>query len=195
MKGVEDIYPLSPMQQGMLFHSLYAPNSGAYIEQITCRFEGRLDLDAFEGAWRQVLKKHPILRTAFLWEGLDEPLQVIRENAEITIEILDWQVLERNELGQRLSLFLETDRCKGFDISSAPLTRCFLAKVAPDNYEFIWTFHHLILDGWSIPLVLRDFFVAYNQLSTGSEPVTTLKNPRPYRDYIAWLQQQPEEKG
>ena len=105
MKGVEDIYPLSPMQQGMLFHSLYAPNSGAYIEQITCRFEGRLDLDAFEGAWRQVLKKHPILRTAFLWEGLDEPLQVIRENAEITIEILDWQVLERNELGQRLSLF------------------------------------------------------------------------------------------
>ena len=183
------------MQQGMLFHSLYAPNSGAYIEQITCRFEGRLDLDAFEGAWRQVLKKHPILRTAFLWEGLDEPLQVIRENAEITIEILDWQVLERNELGQRLSLFLETDRCKGFDISSAPLTRCFLAKVAPDNYEFIWTFHHLILDGWSIPLVLRDFFVAYNQLSTGSEPVTTLKNPRPYRDYIAWLQQQPEEKG
>ena len=189
MKGVEDIYPLSPMQQGMLFHSLYAPHAGAYIEQITCSFEGALDLDAFTQAWRSVLARHPILRTAFLWEGLDEPVQVVRTDVDVICAYESWQDLLADAQRQRLSAFLEQDRRRGFEIARAPLTRYLLAKTSADTHEFVWTFHHLILDGWSIPLVLRDFFVAYRAICDGT--VAAAANPRPFRDYIAWLQEQP----
>ncbi|UZW58366.1 non-ribosomal peptide synthetase [Lysobacter enzymogenes] len=193
MKGVEDIYPLSPMQQGMLFHSLYAPNTGAYIEQITCAFEGDLDLDAFAQAWRHVLARHPILRTAFLWEGLDEPVQVVRADAEAVHAYEDWQDLPEQARRQHRDAWLERDRRRGFDIARAPLTRYLLAKTAADRYEFVWTFHHLILDGWSIPLVLRDFFLAYQAICAGAAPPAA--GPRPFRDYIEWLQQQPQPEA
>ncbi len=189
MKGVEDIYPLSAMQQGMLFHSLYAPRSGAYIEHITCRFEGELDLRSFEESWRKVLKRHPILRTAFLWEGLDEPVQVVRQDVEVVSEYQDWQELSAREHRQRLSEFLDQDRRRGFELSRAPLTRYLLAKTGETTHEFVWTFHHLILDGWSIPLVLRDFFVAYQATCRGEE--VGFAELRPFRDYIEWLQAQP----
>lgn len=189
MKGVEDIYPLSPMQQGMLFHSLYAPHAGAYIEQITCSFEGDLDLDAFTEAWRSVLARHPILRTAFLWEGLDEPVQVVRTDVDVVRAYEDWHELAADARRQRLSAFLEQDRRRGFEISRAPLTRYLLAKTSADTHEFVWTFHHLILDGWSIPLVLRDFFMAYQAACAGT--AVAAASPRPFRDYIAWLQEQP----
>ena len=189
MKGVEDIYPLSPMQQGMLFHSIYTPHSGAYVEQASYRLEGDVDLDAFAQAWQRLLVRHPILRTAFLWEGLDDPVQVVRTRAEVVYEHQDWQGLSADEQQQRLREFLEQDRLRGFEISRAPLTRYLLAKTSASTHEFVWTFHHLVLDGWSIPLVLRDFFLAYQSIRAGVADAAA--SPRPFRDYIEWLQQQP----
>ncbi len=188
MKGVEDIYPLSPMQQGMLFHALYAPDSGAYIEHISSSIDGDLDLACFEEAWRRVLARHPILRTAFLWEGLDEPVQVVREAVDVVSDYQDWRGLSPQEREARLGAFLNEDRRRGFELSQAPLTRYLLAKTGETTHEFVWTFHHLILDGWSIPLVLRDFFVAYQAVRSGEE--IDMPAPRPFRDYVEWLQEQ-----
>src|SRR5215217_8498233 len=91
MKNVEDVYPLSPTQQGMLFHSLYdSDDSGTSVGQMTYELHGRLAVEAFERAWQRVVDRHPVLRTAFLWEGLDQPLQVVRQRAKIPFEQQDW---------------------------------------------------------------------------------------------------------
>src|SRR4051812_19385953 len=93
LKNIDDFYPLSPMQQGMLFHTLYAPGTGVYVEETTCTVQGDLNISAFERAWQQVLDRHPILRTAFLWKNLDAPIQVVHRHVSIPLEQHDWREL------------------------------------------------------------------------------------------------------
>ncbi|MFZ5515906.1 MAG: amino acid adenylation domain-containing protein [Candidatus Zhuqueibacterota bacterium] len=188
MENIEDIYPLSPMQQGMLFHSIYAPESGEYIEQMSCKIDGQLDVTAFERAWQEVLNRHTILRTAFVWEDLDEPLQVVQSGLELKVNQLGWRTMAEAEIAERLHQFLETDRKQGFDLSEAPLMRVTLIQRSDDVFQFVWTHHHLLLDGWSVPLLLGEVFAFYDGFHTG-QPVNRATS-RPYRDYIAWLQQQ-----
>src|SRR5215212_673595 len=102
MNNVEDIYPLSPAQQGMLFHSLYAPESGVYLEQMSFRMSGALDLDAFERAWQQIVDRHAVLRTGIVWEELDEPLQVVERRVELPVSREDWRHLAEAERDARL---------------------------------------------------------------------------------------------
>ncbi|WP_230582033.1 condensation domain-containing protein, partial [Xanthomonas arboricola] len=190
---MKDIYPLSPMQRGMLFHALYAPGEGSYVEQVSYRLEGELDQAAFVEAWKVVLSHHDVLRTAFLWEGLDAPVQVVRTTAAPSYVFQDWQGETEDRLQRHLADFLSHDRRRSFDLACAPLTRFMLARTGPRTHYLVWTFHHLVLDGWSIPLVLRDLFTAYSALCTGAAPV--LPRARPFSDYIAWLQEQPEHEA
>jgi amino acid adenylation domain-containing protein len=187
-RNIEDIYPLAPMQQGMLFHSLYAPESGVYIEQMSCTIQGALDLDSFAQAWRHVVARHPILRTAFVWEELDEPLQVVHEAVELPIAQVDWRVLPSQEQDARLQAFLSDDLRQGFDLAEAPLMRLALLRVADDAYHFVWTHHHLLIDGWCMPLLLREVLTSYESFTQGQTP--RLPPSPPFRDYIAWLQEQ-----
>jgi amino acid adenylation domain-containing protein len=188
IKNVEDIYSLSPMQQGMLFHTLYASESRVYFEQLICTLEGNLSASAFEQAWQQVVERHPILRTAFLWEDLDEPLQIVRQQVKLSWEQHDWRELSPGEQQEQLEAFLQAERQRGFDLSQAPLMRLALIQVDENTYQFIWCHHHLLLDGWSLPLVFKEVFAFYEALRQGKN--LYLKRSRPYRDYIAWLQQQ-----
>nr|WP_318781268.1 non-ribosomal peptide synthetase [Amazonocrinis nigriterrae] len=187
-KNLEDIYPLSPMQQGMLFHNLYAPESGVYFEQLSCTLRGNLDVSAFEQAWQQVVARHSSLRTAFVWEAISQPLQVVYRQVKVTLETHDWRQLTAIEQQQQLEIFLQSDRQKGFQLSQPPLIRLNLIQLAADCYQFIWSHHHLLLDGWSLPLVFQDLIYAYQAFSQGEslryQPTTSYKN------YIAWLQQQ-----
>ncbi|HZA24232.1 MAG TPA: condensation domain-containing protein, partial [Dehalococcoidia bacterium] len=187
MKNVEDIYPLSPMQQGMLFHTLQAPESGMYFEQVSGVLGG-VEAAGFAWAWQQVLERHPVLRTAFLWEGLEEPLQVVRKRADLSWTEEDWRGVPPHEQPARLEAFLEADRARGFELSQAPLMRCALLRVAEERYYFVWSHHHLLLDGWSLPLVLKEVLTCYEAYKRGGAP--RLDPARPYRDYIAWLQHQ-----
>src|SRR5215469_13797637 len=100
-KTIEDIYPLSPLQQGLLFHTLYAPGSGVYVEQFVCRVRGALDAQAFVAAFRQVIARHPALRTAYRWKDLDQPLQVVHRHVEFPFEQQDWRALEPLEQQRR----------------------------------------------------------------------------------------------
>jgi amino acid adenylation domain-containing protein/non-ribosomal peptide synthase protein (TIGR01720 family) len=187
-RDVEDVYPLSPMQQGMLFHSLFAPASGVYVEQLSCPLRGELNIPAFERAWRQVLDRHPALRTSFLWEGLDEPHQVVHRHVELPLEQHDWTSLPRSEQSDRLEELLRSERQQGVDLAKAPLMRLALIRVDQETTHLVWTYHHLLMDGWCLPIVLQEIFTLYEAFCHGQE--VQLGPVRPYRDYIDWLQQQ-----
>ncbi|GIV97575.1 MAG: hypothetical protein KatS3mg057_2232 [Herpetosiphonaceae bacterium] len=184
---IEDIYELSPLQQGILFHTLFDPGTGVYTIQNTFPMEGELDLPLFERAWNKVIERHPILRTSFHWEGLDKPVQVVRRRAAMTIERYDWQHLAESEQEQQLEAFLQEDRRRGFDLTSPPLMRLTLIQTGDQRYQFVWSLHHLLLDGWSIALLRGEVFRIYMALCMG-QPID-LPTPRPFGDYIAWLQQ------
>jgi amino acid adenylation domain-containing protein/non-ribosomal peptide synthase protein (TIGR01720 family) len=185
---IEDRYPLSPLQQGLLFHGVYAPDSSIYIGQLSFALDGDLDRHAFAAAWQRAVARHDILRTSFAWENLNEPLQTVHERVELPIEILDWRELPALEQQNRLDALLEEERRRGFDLAVAPLMRLKLVRLGDESYRFIWTHHHLLLDGWSIALLLEEVLSDCESLRRGldREPPST----RGYRDYIAWLGQQ-----
>jgi amino acid adenylation domain-containing protein len=186
-RKIEAVYALSPLQEGMLFHSVFAPRSGVYIEQLCCTLRGALDVLSFARAWQQVVERHAILRTAFSWKSLDKMLQVVNRQVEIPIEEQDWRKLSATEQSARLRAFLKADRERGFDLSKAPLLRLALFRTGEEAYQFVWTYHHILLDGWSLPILFKEVFSFYECFSAGQS--LQLESPRPYRDYIAWLQQ------
>jgi surfactin family lipopeptide synthetase C len=192
-KDLEDIYELSPLQQGILFHSICEPETGVYFIQLCYRLRGNLNLAAFEQAWQQVVARHTILRTAFYWEKLEKPLQVVYKQVPVRIEQEDWREsgdweTRRDGEKKQLEAWLEVDRKKGFNLSQAPLMRWHLIRCAEDDYYFVWSKHHLILDGWSTALVLKEVVQIYESLCQSKHP--DLNNLIPYKEYIGWLQQQ-----
>jgi amino acid adenylation domain-containing protein len=185
---IENIYPLSPVQQGMLFHTLLAPGSGVYLQQRSCTLHGPLDVTQFRKAWERVVQRHAVLRTAFSWEHRVEPFQVVYRQVGFPWEQHDWRGLAEPEQAEQLETLLARDREQGFDLARAPLTRLILIQLADDVHQFIWSHHHLLLDGWSLGLVLKEVLTDYEALCRGQLPDQIGR--RPYADYIAWLGQQ-----
>lgn len=192
-ENIQDIYELSPTQQGLLFHSLYSPESGVYFVQLCFTLHGLLNVVAFERAWQQVVARHTALRTSFYWENLDKPLQVVNQQVNVPFVQYDWRGMTAGEQQEQLEAFLESDRKQGFDLSQAPLMRLTLIRVADDSYQLVWSKHHLILDGWSTALVFKDVVEHYQALCQGQD--LPLAPSRTYGDYIAWLQQQDLSKA
>ncbi|MBW4564790.1 MAG: amino acid adenylation domain-containing protein [Mojavia pulchra JT2-VF2] len=193
MKNIEEFYPLSPMQQGILFHTLYAPNSGVYVEQLSCDIQGNLNIDIFQQAWQQLVERYPILRASFIWERIKEPVQVVHKQVQLPWQQQDLSTIGFIEQQEQIESCLVAEREKDFEISQAPLMRLMLVQLAEKHYKFIWTHHHLLLDGWSSSLLLQELFNCYHALSQGKD--LKLQKPRPYRDYIAWLQKQDLSKA
>jgi amino acid adenylation domain-containing protein len=187
-KNIEDFYPLSPMQQGILFHSLAAPQSGIYFEQFSLTLQGKLNITEFHRAWQYVVERHSILRTCFVWEGLKEPVQIVHRQVTLPWQEYNWQHLSSEEQQQKLELFLQSDRSRGFELTQPPLMRLTLVQLSNISYKLIWSHHHLSLDGWSVALVFKEVFDCYKAFSNGLD--VYLEPIRPYRDYIVWLQQQ-----
>ncbi len=184
---IEDVYPLSPAQSGMLFHSLMAPDSGVYVNQVTCTLPVDLDVRLFRQAWETLVKRHAVLRTVFFWEGLDEPLQAVRKAVSLPWRELDWCSLPAEETERRWEELRQGDREAPLPLSQAPLLRFSLVRL-DGKLQFLWTFHHLLLDGWSLPLLLRELSAVYAALAEEWEP--ELPPAQPFRDYIAWLAEQ-----
>jgi surfactin family lipopeptide synthetase C len=192
-KNIESIYPLSPMQEGMLFHSLYEAETGVYFNQLSFTIHGNLDVSAFDLAWSQVVGRHPALRTLFVWKNRTKQLQVVLKKVKLPWTNLDWRELSPLEQDEKLEVFLQADRNKGFELDKAPLTRCVLIQLAEETYKFVWSSHHLLTDGWCIHIIFKEVFAFYEALKTGFD--LYLPPTRPYKDYIAWLQQQDKSKA
>ena len=185
---ISDIYDLSPIQAGMLFHRVFAPESQAYFDQFSCRLGGDVDAGRLAKAWQQLVDRHQILRTSFHWEGLDKPVQVVHAQVTLPWVSLDWRGRPPDEQEVRWTAYLEADRARGFDPDTAPLMRAAIVRLTDRDYRFCWSHHHLLLDGWCLTLVLEELFARYEALKQGSAP--KLAHARPYSEYIKWLQQQ-----
>jgi hypothetical protein len=187
-ENIEDIYELTPLQKGILFHSLYADELALYFFQQTLTLYGDLNVDAFEQAWQKVVDRHTILRIGFYWEDIDNPLQVVYKQAKAPLQLYDWRGMQPVEQQEKLEEFLLSDRKQGFDLSQPCIMRLTLIRLTDNCYEFIWSHHHINLDGWTLPIVLGEVAQIYVGLCEGQE--VSLPPTRPFRDYIDWLQQQ-----
>lgn len=190
---IQDIYPLSPMQHGILFHGLHAPEMGFYHMQELYTFAGNLNITAFKYAWQKVATHHTSLRTSFYWEELDKPLQVVHRQVEVPVEYQDWRGVDPLEQQERLKCFLKSDRLRGFDFSQAPLMRVTVIRIDEQVDYCLWSLNLIILDGWSYPLVLKDVLEIYEGYCKGQD--APLAGGSCFGDYIEWLQQQDLSKA
>ena len=191
-ENIQNIYQLSPLQQGILFHSLHSPSSAVYFVQLCYILRGNINVDAFEKSWQQVVDRHTALRTGFYWENIEKPHQIVYRKVQVFLEQHDWRSISPSVQRQELDHFLLSERNKGFNFSQAPLMRLNLVRVADNCYYFVWNKHHLILDGWSTALVLKEVVEVYEAFCQGQNvPLATTS----YGDYINWLQQQDLSKA
>ena len=183
---VEDVYELSPLQQGMLYHSVLDPDAGTYVYDYVFQLYGPIDVTAVRDSLERIVARHAILRTSFHYEDLEKPVQVVHRDATVPFEyhdVRDRPRSEQQELIRRLSTGEEALR---FDLERTPLMRMALVRTDDDVYQMVWVFHHLILDGWSVPVLVSELAVIYGALAGPSEPY--LPPARPYREFIDWLQ-------
>lgn len=191
---IQDIYPLSYMQEGMLFHSLLDSGSNAYVEQISFTVSGDLCVDTFQKSLDMLVSRYDIFRTIFIKEvpDLEGPQQVVlsrRDTAVRTEDISDYSEEQQQSI---IDEFKENDRHKGFDLQKGPLMRLALFHTGKNRHTCVWTHHHIMMDGWSLGIVLKDFFSMYYSIRNG-RPVN-LGSPNPYSTYIKWLRSRNKEE-
>ncbi|APR77523.1 Malonyl CoA-acyl carrier protein transacylase [Minicystis rosea] len=184
--NIEDIYPLSPMQEGMLFHSLYAAHAGTYVLQVSWNLRGALDVEAWKRSWQEVCDRHAALRSAFAWEKLEAPVQIVWKRIKLAFDEQDLRALPPIERVQRAARYASEAREKGFDPTRAPLFGLGLLRLADDAWRFVFCMHHLVLDGWSMQIVVKEVLARYAAHAAGA-PVPAFAPARPYGAYIRWL--------
>ncbi|WP_158885984.1 non-ribosomal peptide synthetase [Amycolatopsis anabasis] len=187
-RGLEDLYPLTPMQQGMLFHSLVDGEQDAYFDQLTLAIDGVTDPEALATAWRRVVARTPILRTAFVWQGVPQPLQAVHRAVEVPVARHDWRRLSEAARQIELRRLLDADRAAGLDLAQAPLLRLAIIRISDTEVWLVRTSHHILLDGWSNAQVLNEVFDEYAAIRDGV--ASTPPARRPFADYLAWLGEQ-----
>ncbi|MET0399651.1 MAG: amino acid adenylation domain-containing protein [Longimicrobiaceae bacterium] len=193
MQNVENVYRLTAMQRSILLRVLKHAEAGAYVDQVGWTLEGDFDAAAFQRAWQLVSERHTVLRTSIFWEGLEEPLQVVGESAALPLEEHDWRTVAEAEREERLERFLAKDRERGFDLAVAPLVRLSRLRLPGGSSAFVWSQHHLVLDGWSASLCLRELFACYERLCRGDAPRRAPSQP--FVEYVAWAARQDPAAG
>jgi len=185
-ENIEDIYPLSPVQRGILFHSLEDEGKRMYFFQIVLTLSGEIKLDAFRLAWQRLIDRHAILRTAFVWKNLEQPLQVVQRQATLQFEVIDDTPADPAAWDEFRAEFLQRDRERGLALSRAPLMRLTALRMPQGTYTIVWSFHHLIADAWSQSLLLAELIQQYDAIQSGV--TLSLETPPSFRSYIEWLQ-------
>jgi len=180
---ISAVYPLSPMQQGMFFYSVYDPLAGYYIQQMVCELREDVDLVRLNEAWQQTVERHAILRASFHWG--DEPLQKVHRNLKVGLTDFDLRPLSEDQRRHEIDQYLISDRSRGFELDKAPLMRLAIFRLRDSEYCMIWTFHHALLDGRSHHHVLKEVFARYDAEQNGRD--VKFEPCRPYEDYISWL--------
>jgi amino acid adenylation domain-containing protein len=185
---IEDIYLLAPMQQGILFHTILAQQADPYFVQTSYTIRGELNAAALEAAGQAVLEQHPVLRTTPVWEGRAKPVQIVWRDVKLPFPLYDWRDLTSDEQQRRFDSLLLEDFERGFTLTQPPLMRHALVRLSDNVYKYILSHHHLLLDGWSSAVVMKEMLLAYEALSHNRS--LDFETRRPFRDYINWLRQQ-----
>ena len=187
--NIESLYRLSGLQQGMLFHSLYDEGSEGYIEQFVCDLID-VNREALLASWSTVIGRHSILRSAFYYDAFDVPVQCVFTEVALPLEELDYRGMDKTEQELALREYEAADKAKGFDFKSAPLMRLGLIRLDENRSRMVWTYHHILLDGWSLPVLIEEFLSTYDQLISGQH-TAPMQEDR-YEDYIRYLERRDE---
>jgi amino acid adenylation domain-containing protein len=207
---IKNVYVLSPLQQGLLFHHLHAPAASLYVDQLLLDLSGAVDAKLLAEAWRRVVARHDALRTSFHWQNLDQPLQVVHPQVDLSIAAADLGALAPAERGRHFAELCAADRRRGFDLSQAPLLRLTLvrtgglpgtpatasqpaAAAAAATATLVWTYHHILLDAWSGAVIQREVLTVYLALLRGAP--AELPPARQFGDYIGWLRRRDAAAG
>lgn len=191
--NIENIYQVTPMQAGMLYHGMLDGSGASYATQFSFNLTGNVDVAALKQSWQCLVDHYDILRTSFVSFASGNVNQIVHKNVELPIDEIDWRELSRDDIPQKLADFHAKDKQRGFDFSSAPLMRISLITLADNQLHCLWTHHHILLDGWCLPKVFQALMVFYNTLSMGQTPM--LEKPKPYANFIGWLVQQNQTKA
>lgn len=184
---VEAIYRLTGVQEGMLFHSLYDGESSTYTEQLSCPVYN-VQVPALRQSWEQLVKKHTILRSAFYYDAFAIPVQCVYKTAALPFTVLDYTHIPAAEQTAALRSFEEQDAQQRFDFTAAPLMRVTLIRLNETTWHMVWTSHHILFDGWSLPILVEGLLAAYEELSAGLQPAVGEIDT--FEDYIRYLEQQ-----
>lgn len=188
---VQDMYYLSPMQEGMLFHTLHHQEKGFYVEQMDMNVKGTLRHDLLEKSMNIIVERYDIFRTVFLHEKVKRPVQVVLKNRPFQLDIVDIQDLSESEQLERIDRFKQKDQLRGFDLSKDLLMRASVFQTGPSSYRWIWSYHHILLDGWCFGLVVQELFAIYHALL--HDIPYRLEPVKPYKEYIQWLEKQDKQ--
>jgi amino acid adenylation domain-containing protein/non-ribosomal peptide synthase protein (TIGR01720 family) len=192
-RDVEDVYPLTPLQAGLVFHSLVDDGSTAYVDQFRLRLGGVGNSDALGEAFQRVVDRTPVLRSGVVWEGVERPLQVVRHRVRVPVVLHDWRALPEHDRVTALERVLAEDRAAGVDLAAPPLMRLVIGRLSDDEVQLVWTAHHVLLDGWSTAQILGEVFEQYAAI-VGSRRAD-VPSRRPFRDYLAWLAAQDQQEA
>ena len=190
---IEESYPLTPLQEGMLFNHESAPGSGVDIVQIVCVLREHVDTSLLEKAWRSVIDRNPVLRTSFHWSGDGAPVQRVHRRVDAGILFRDWGGLSQREGRELFDAYLEEDRRIGFNPGSPPLVRLAAFTMGADQSFLVLTKHHILLDGHASPLLIEELFSTYDYLLAGK--VRERDDPVPFRVYIDWIRQRNHDRS
>ena len=191
---IEDIYPLSPLQEGMLFHSLLDGDSQHYFEQKTLGINGKLDPVAMEKSMNDLIARYQVLRTVFLYEGLERPLQVVLKERKMDFRFKDVRKQCRESSREEVIQFYKSlDRSHKFDLSKDMLMRVSVLQTGHDEFKIIWSHHHILMDGWCVSIIWRDLEMFYLKNTIGND--FSLPAVRPYANYIQWLENRNKEES
>ncbi|WP_189027807.1 non-ribosomal peptide synthetase, partial [Paenibacillus albidus] len=186
-----NIYRLTPMQEGMLFHSLLNPNSSAYYERVLLTLGGEIDEALFEKSFNHLIERHDVLRTVFLYKETEQPLQIVLDERKTSILHKDLSQLGGEEQNSIIADYMKADETKGFNLERDILIRMALFKLGNEQYKVVWSFHHIIMDGWCLSLLASELFRIYFGLK--EDTTTVLPEVYPYSDYFTWLEKQGDD--
>ncbi len=190
---IKDAYALSPMQEGMLFHYMMDKTSTAYFEQLDLSLQREVERNLVEESFNQLIEKYDIFRTVFIYEKVKKPRQVVLKKKRLKIYFKDISHLSEHDSIDFMENFKKDDKRKGFNLVNDIPMRISLIKMAAGHYRLIWSFHHIIMDGWCLGIVLKEFLQVYSVMEKGG--IIRLPLATPYSDYIKWLEKQDKTKG
>ncbi|MBO9205114.1 MULTISPECIES: condensation domain-containing protein, partial [Niastella] len=183
-RQIEALYPLSGLQKGMLFHSLYAAQEGIYVNQLTCILQ-KVNREIFDKTWQQICRRHSILRSCYYYDAFTVPVQAVFQDVQLSITTVDFRNSSEQEQWQLVDEYEQQDRRRGFSFKEGVPMRISLLQLADNTWHMIWTFHHILLDGWSVSVVMKEFMAAYESLLQGQSPAIPQEDR--YEDYIRYI--------
>jgi amino acid adenylation domain-containing protein/non-ribosomal peptide synthase protein (TIGR01720 family) len=193
LDGVQDIYPATPLQQGLMYHGLLQERDGVYVNQVRFALSSALDRSALRAAWEAAVARHDVLRTSFEWRHGGDALQVVHRQATLPWSEHDWSTEDLAAYEARLAAWCAEDLARGFALAATPLMRMTLFARPDGACDLIWTFHHALMDGWSGAQLLGEIARDYRARASGVGAASLVS--RPYRDYVTWLQRQPSTEA